>query len=470
MEITFLGAAGTVTGSRFLVTTSTSTVLVDCGMFQGPRSVRRMNWDPFPIAPSLITAVVLTHAHLDHCGYLPALVRQGFSGPVYCSPNTARLVPIILRDSAKLQEEDTAYARRSGYSRHADPQPLYDAQDAEAAIDLLLPRDFHDGFALSDDLACRFEPAGHILGSATVTLTQTSGMDTGARVVFSGDLGRGNHPLLKGPPPPLDADVVVMESTYGNREHLDVDLELDEMADAITRTIRRGGTVVVPAFAVDRTEVLLSALRSLMDQDRIPAVPVHVDSPMALAAFAVYREAIESADPEISTATIAEGVDKIALPDLHQAHSTEDSKRLDSPGPKIIVSASGMGSGGRVTHHLKYFLPHPDNCVLLVGYQATGTPGQQLRDGARSIRIHGQDVPVLAEIVDIDAFSVHADRSDLIDWLGAARNAPQAVYLVHGESESADELATHIRSQLSIPAVVAELHQTVHVSPPEVAT
>ncbi len=467
MELTFLGAAGTVTGSRFLITTPGGQVLVDCGMFQGPRDIRRRNWDPFPIEPSTISAVLLTHAHLDHCGYLPALVKQGFDGPVYCTPNTARLVPIILRDSAKLQEEDTAYARKSGYSRHAEPRPLYDSTDAEKAIELLTPRQFHQDLQVLPDLIARFEPAGHILGSSTVTLTSTEsspgGMAKVARVVFSGDLGRGNHPLLKGPRPPLDADVVVMESTYGNREHLDTDAELDEMADAITRTIHRGGTVVVPAFAVDRTEVLLSALRSLIDQDRIPAAPIHIDSPMALAAFDVYREAIADQDSEISSGALAEGVDAIELSDLHQAHSTDDSKALDIPGPKIIISASGMGSGGRVTHHLKYFLPHPANCVMLVGYQAMGTPGQQLRDGAGSIRIHGKDVSVQAEVVDIDAFSVHADRSELIDWIRSARNSPRAVYLVHGEDESANELAQRIRMELGIPAVIAQMGQTVEV-------
>jgi len=465
MELSFLGAAGTVTGSRFLVSSPSGQVLVDCGMFQGPRSIRRLNWDPFPVSPNSIDAVIVTHAHLDHCGYLPALVKQGFRGPIYASANTCKLVPIILRDSAKLQEEDTAYARRSGYSRHAQPEPLYDSRDAEAAIDLLIPRDFTDTWQVLDDLTARLDPAGHILGSATVSLEQTSGADAGARVVFSGDLGRGNHPLLKGPRPPLDADVVVMESTYGNRDHADTDAELEEMAAAITKTIRGGGTVVVPAFAVDRTEVLLTAIRALMDQHRIPRVPVHVDSPMALAAFDVYREAIAEGDSEITTAALAEGVDAIDIPDLHQAHSTEQSKQLDSPGPKIIVSASGMGTGGRVTHHLKYFLPHPGNCVLLVGYQAGGTPGQQLRDGASSIRIHGQDVAVLADVVDIEAFSVHADRRELLDWIASARTRPQAAYLVHGEPEPAAELARDLRTELAIPAIVAENGLRIQVHP-----
>lgn len=463
MHITFLGAAGTVTGSRFLVSTANGKILVDCGMFQGPRSIRRRNWDRLPMDAGSINAVVLTHAHLDHCGYLPALVAQGFRGPAYCSPNSARLIPIILRDSARLQEEDTAYARKAGYSRHADPQPLYTIEDAEAAIELLTPVEFGQEFGVLSDLTCEFESAGHILGSSVVTVTESVGDGRQARAVFSGDLGRGNHPLLTGPVPPRDADVVIMESTYGDRDHADVDAEVEEMAEAITRTIELGGTVVVPAFAVDRTEVLLDALGRLIDQHRIPRVPIYVDSPMALAALGVYRDAINDADPEVTSATIAEGVERIHLDNLHEAHSPDDSKSLDSPGPKIIVSASGMASGGRVTHHLKYFLPHPNNCVLLVGYQAFGTPGQQLRDGARSIRIHGQDIPVNARIVDIEAFSVHADRSELIDWLSSSRDKPHSVYLVHGEQSASDELAEQITRQLGIPAFVAEDGASIEV-------
>jgi len=464
MQLAFLGAAGTVTGSRFLLTGSSSKVLVDCGMFQGPRSVRHRNWDPFPVDPFEVDAVVLTHSHLDHCGYLPALVKQGFQGPVYCSPNTADLVPIILRDSARLQEEDTAYARRAGYSRHADPQPLYDSSDAETAIGLLLPREFGQGFALTQDFTCRLDPAGHILGSSTATITELLDAAPGARAVFSGDLGRGNHPLLRGPHPPQDADVVIMEGTYGNRDHADVDAEMEEMAQAITRAVEHGGTVVVPAFAVDRTEVLLVALKSLKDQHRIPDVPIFADSPMALAALDVYRTAITDQDPEITTATLAEGVRRLQLPELREAHSTQESKKLDAPGPKIIISASGMASGGRVTHHLKYFLPHPNNCVLLVGYQAVGTPGQQLRDGARSVRIHGEDIPVHAEVVDIEAFSVHADGDELLSWLSSAHSPPKSVYLVHAEESAALELATRIEGTLGIPAIVANDGMSVEVT------
>lgn len=459
MRLTFLGGAGTVTGSRFAVETERGVVLVDCGMFQGPREIRERNWDPFPLAPSSIEAVVLTHAHLDHCGYLPALVRDGFTGPVLCSPNTARLVPIILRDSARLQEEDTAYARKKGYSRHAQPRELYDSTDAEAAIALLHPVEFGDTVRLHPDLTCRLDPAGHILGSATVTLMHESGR----RLAFSGDLGRDHHPLLDPPVPPVDADVIVLESTYGDRAHADVDAEIDELADAITRTLKRKGTVLIPAFAVDRTEVILVALKRLQDHDRIPIAPITVDSPMALAAHRVYVEAIADADEELLTSVIAEGPGVIQLGNLHEAHTPDDSKLLDKGGARIIVSASGMGTGGRVTHHLKALLPDPDNTVILVGYQAQGTPGRMLADGAERIRIHGKDVSVRAEIVNVEAFSVHADADELIDWIKDARTTPDHVYLVHGEPESSAALAERITAELKVPATPAEHLHSVDI-------
>jgi metallo-beta-lactamase family protein len=466
MFLTFLGAAGTVTGSRTLVETEAldgqqpARLLVDCGMFQGPRAVRSRNWETFPLDPTTLTCIVLTHAHLDHCGYLPALVRQGFDGPVYCSPNTADLVPIILRDSARLQEEDTAWARKKGFSRHADPQPLYGIEDAETAITLLHPIEFGESFSPIPGMTARLAVGGHILGSSTVTLIEEARNRT---VVFSGDLGRGNHPLLDPPTPPCAADAVVIESTYGNRAHGDVDAEIDEMAAAITRTLKRGGTVVIPAFAVDRTEVLLQALRQLQDQQRIPVAPIHVDSPMALAALRVYLGAIRDEDPEISGAVIARGTDAIDLPNLHEATTPEHSMALDAGGARIIVSASGMGSGGRVTHHLKALLPDRDNCVLLVGYQAVGTPGRMLLDGAHEIKIHGQYVPVRAEIAEIEAFSVHADEDELLQWLSACQPPPTQVFVNHGEPEASVALAERIRRELDVAAVVPDVGERVRV-------
>lgn len=450
MRLTFLGAAGTVTGSRTLVEDGSARVLVDCGMFQGPREIRSRNWDAFPLDPTTLDAVVLTHAHLDHCGYLPALVASGFAGPVLCSPNTAALVPIILRDSARLQDEDTAYARKKGYSRHAQPRPLYTVDDAEAAIALLHRVEFGHEIPVAPGITLRLDPAGHILGSSTATITGSR------RVVFSGDLGRGNHPLLRPPTPPVGADAIVVESTYGDREHEDVPAEMDEMAAAISRTIARGGTVVIPAFAVDRTEVVLRALRMLQDQQRIPRVPIHVDSPMALAGLRVYVDAIADADPEITSAIVAEGPDAIDLPNLHEATTRQESMALDSGGARIVVSASGMGSGGRVTHHLKALLPETSTCVLLVGYQAVGTPGRMLRDGARELTIHGTSVPVRAEVVEIEAFSVHADASEILDWLRAADPAPALVLVNHGEEDASHALARRIQAELGLASRVPD--------------
>jgi metallo-beta-lactamase family protein len=460
MFLTFIGGIGTVTGSKTLVEAGRGQFLVDCGLFQGPREVRSRNWDPFPLDPASLASVVLTHAHLDHCGYLPALVRDGFNGPVFCSPNSAELVPIILRDSAKLQAEDTAWALKKGFSRHAKPEPLYDINDAERAITMLRPVEFDVDFHPVDGVTAQLDPAGHILGSSIVTITDEA---NGRTVVFSGDLGRGNHPLLSAPHPPGDADAIVIESTYGNREHEDVERELDEMAAAITRTLKRGGTVVIPAFAVDRTEVLLKALRTLQDQQRIPVAPIHVDSPMALAAMRVYVRAIQDGDPEISTATIAEGPDSIDMPNVHEATTPEQSMALDKGGARIIISASGMGSGGRVTHHLRALLPDRDNAVLLVGYQAVGTPGRMLLDGAHEIKIHGRYVPVRAEIVEIEAFSVHADASELVDWLMSCADKPGQVFVNHGEPEAAQALTDLIREAWDVAVVVPQPGERVRV-------
>jgi metallo-beta-lactamase family protein len=460
MFLTFIGGIGTVTGSKTLVEAGGGLFLVDCGLFQGPREVRSRNWDPFPIDPASLASVVLTHAHLDHCGYLPALVRDGFDGPVYCSPNSAELVPIILRDSAKLQAEDTAWALKKGFSRHAQPEPLYDINDAERAIAMLRPVEFEADFHPADGVTAQFDHAGHILGSSIATITDEA---NGRTVVFSGDLGRGNHPLLSAPHPPDDADAIVIESTYGDREHEDVEAEIDQMAAAITRTLKRGGTVVIPAFAVDRTEVLLKALRTLQDHQRIPVAPIHVDSPMALAAMRVYVRAIQDGDPEISTSTIAEGPDAIDMPNVHEATTPEQSMALDKGGARIIISASGMGSGGRVTHHLKALLPDRDNTVLLVGFQAVGTPGRMLLDGAHEIKIHGQYVPVRAEIVEIEAFSVHADSSELVDWLMSCADKPAQVFVNHGEPEAAQALADRIRREWDVAVVVPHPGERVRV-------
>ncbi len=464
MFLTFIGAAGTVTGSKTLVDVGSppegGRILVDCGMFQGPREVRSRNWETFPIDPATIDGIVLTHAHLDHCGYLPALVRDGYAGPIYCSPNTADLVPIILRDSARLQEEDTAFARKRGFSRHEQPRALYGIEDAERAIALLQPVEFGVEFHPAPGATAQLSRGGHILGSSIATIRDDVRERT---VVFSGDLGRGNHPLLTEPDPPVAAQAIVIESTYGDREHEDVHEQIEKMATVITRTLKRGGTVVIPAFAVDRTEVLITALRRLQDEQRIPIAPIHVDSPMALAARKVYLHAIGDKDPEILTSIQAEGPQALDLPNIHEAFTPEQSMALDNGGARIIVSASGMGSGGRVTHHLKALLPDRNNTVMLVGFQAVGTPGRMLLEGARELKIHGGYVPVRAEIVEIEAFSVHADASELVDWLKSAETCPQVVFVNHGEPDASRALANRIREELDIAVVVPQRGERIFV-------
>lgn len=457
MILTFLGAADTVTGSKTLVEDGTTAVLVDCGLFQGGRELKARNWEPFPVDPDDLSAIVLTHAHLDHCGYLPALVRDGYAGPVFCSTGTAALAAIVLRDSARLQEEDAAYAQQSGHSRHPHPRALYGLPDAEAAIALLQPVDVGTPLTVGT-LTITLEPAGHILGSSIATIRSAD-----RTVVFSGDLGRPTHPLLRQPAPPTAADAIVLESTYGDRAHDDVPLELERLADAITRTIKRGGTVLIPAFAVDRTEVLLDALRDLQDTQRIPKVPIHADSPMALASLRAYRDAIEAGTPELRSAVIARGPSIIDLPNLHESSTVEDSKALDRGGARIVVSASGMGTGGRVVHHLKALLPEPHNAVILVGYQAVGTPGRLLADGADRLRIHGQEIPVRAEVVSIGAFSVHADADELVAWVASAESPPAHIWCIHGEPEAAASLARRLHGEHDLSASVPRPGERVTV-------
>ncbi|MCV2394653.1 MBL fold metallo-hydrolase [Actinotalea sp. M2MS4P-6] len=446
-SLRFLGAAGTVTGSKLLVDTGESRLLIDAGLFQGPRELRRRNWRPLPVPASSIDAVVLTHAHLDHSGYLPALVDQGFAGPIVTTRWTAELAAIVLRDSAHLQEEDAAFAAGHGYSRHAAPRPLYDTADAERCLPMFRPTALGDEVSPCAEVSVHLQSAGHILGSASAVVTTR-----GRRFVVSGDLGRPSHPLLAAPPPPPAVDAIVVESTYGDRRHAGDDLAA--LADVVTRTIGRGGSVLIPAFAVDRTEVLLHALRRLGSEGRIPRVPVFVDSPMALAALEVYRRALREQDPELAAGTDLEALDP---GDLHEAHTASQSRGLDPPNrPSIIVSASGMATGGRVVHHLKHLLPDERNAVVLVGYQAEGTRGRSLEDGAAAIKMHGRYVPVRAEVVVLHGFSVHADAGEIVGWLAATPAPPDVVYVWHGEVRASRALARRVRDELGWHTVVPE--------------
>lgn len=454
----FLGAAGTVTGSRFLVEAGHRRVLVDCGLFQGHKELRKRNWAPFPVDPATIDAVVLTHAHLDHVGYLPALVRDGFDGRVLCTGPTAELARIVLEDSARLQEEEAAYANRAGYSKHRPALPLYTSDDAARALSLLETIELGDDAAVTKGFRARLRTAGHILGSATVELRLE---DEGRCLLFTGDLGRSNHPLLRPPDEPPAADVVVTESTYGNRGHDDEDEALEAMAQLITRTAARGGTVVIPAFAVDRTEVVLLALGRLRSEGRIPDLPVYADSPMALRVLDVYRAAIAGGSPELLPLT---GDPFAAAGVVEEVHTTNESRALhDLPYPAIIVSASGMATGGRVLHHLARRLPDHRNAVILAGFQAAATRGRQLADSARTVKLLGSYVPVRAEVLQLNAFSVHADADELTAWLGRMPAPPDVAFVVHGEQGAAEALQARLDDELGWTAVVPRDGERVRI-------
>ena len=456
----FLGAAGTVTGSRFLLDTGDVRVLVDCGLFQGQKELRLRNWAPFPVDPATIDAVVLTHAHLDHVGYLPALVRDGFSGPAFCTPFTAELAGIVLDDSARLQEEEAAYANRKGYSKHHPALALYTQADAARAIAQLTKVHFGAGVDVAPGVRAVLRSAGHILGSATVAVT----LDRHERtVLFTGDLGRDHHPLLLPPDPPPPADVVVTESTYGDRRHDDESLALDLLASAITRTAERGGMIVIPAFAVDRTEVVLMALGRLVADHRIPRLPIYADSPMALSVLDVYRKAIAGGDPELRAITTTDPFE--AAGELHEVHTPMESRALnDLRYPSIILTASGMATGGRVLHHLIHRLPDQRNTVVLAGFQAPGTRGQLLADGAPSVKLLGHYVPVRAEVLQTSAFSVHADADELVGWLGRSPAAPDAAFVVHGEPSASEALRRRLTGELGWNAAVPSQDERVLVT------
>ena len=444
----FLGAARTVTGSRFLVRTSAATVLVDAGLFQGRKSDRLANWEPFPVDPATIDAVVLTHAHIDHSGWLPGLVRDGFDGPIVCTPRTRDLCAILLPDAAHIQEEQARFTNERGFGKHHPALPLYDGEDAAATMPLFRSVPFGVDIGVAPGVVARLVPAGHILGSASAHLTITDDdTDEPTTLLVSGDLGRGTHPLVPGPGTPPPADTVLVESTYGDSVHPDDADEIEEFADVVRRTAARGGIVLIPAFAVDRTEVLLVVLHELMESARVPTLPVFVDSPMALRVLDVYRDAMRAGDPEVCRSPLPDGEEFSFDPGggLHECPTVEDSKSLNAlTAPAIIISASGMASGGRVLHHLSRLLPHHRNSVVLCGFQAAGTRGRQLADGTRSVKMLGRYVPVRAEIDVLRSLSVHADADELTAWVHGVPGEPRTVFVVHGEFDASDALAERL--------------------------
>ncbi len=449
-SLTFVGGAGTVTGSKHLLDTGRSMVLVDCGLFQGLGTLRRRNWSPPPIPWGDLDAVVLTHAHLDHSGYLPVLARLGWQGPVYATEGTARLAEIVLTDSAHLLEEEAAQANEGGWSKHRPALPLYDAKDAARACHLLRVVPFGESVTVADGTQLTFGRAGHILGSSWAHLAVAT--PSGERTLLSsGDLGRPAHPVLRPPEPRPQVDVLLVESTYGDRRHEDAD-SLERLADTIRRTAARGGSILIPAFAVDRTEVLLVQLAKLRREGRIPDLPIVVDSPMALACLRVYREAHQQGWPELRADL--PGDDPFDPGRLIEVRTAEESARWNDPRmPTIIISASGMAAGGRVLHHLRHMLSNHRHTIAIVGFAAEGTRARQLLDGAHEIKIHGRYVPVRASVLALDAFSAHADMDELYAW-ATAGPAPSACYVVHGEERASRAFAARLHADAGWLAIV----------------
>lgn len=432
----FLGAAGTVTGSRYLIRASGQRILVDCGLFQGYKQLRERNWADFPVPAASIDTVLLTHAHLDHSGYLPALVKQGFTGKILCTDATRDLSQLLLPDSGHLQEEEARYAKKRGYSKHQNPLPLYTQDDAMTCLKQFEGRPFLEEQTVAPGVSARFIPAGHILGAAQIALT----ID-GQRLHFTGDLGRSNEALMKAPVPFEGADVLVCESTYGNRRHPTADAEA-ELVPVIKRVAARGGVIVIPAFAVGRAQALMLHIARLRQRGEIPRVPVYLNSPMAINATDLYHRHHEE-----HHVTDAECRDMFELATM--VRTAEESKALNlQRGPMIIISASGMLSGGRVLHHLVAFGQDSRNAILLAGYQAGGTRGAALVRGEKSLRIFGQQIPINAEVIAMESFSGHADSEELLAWMRPAANPPRMTYITHGEPDAADTLRGRIEHEL----------------------
>ncbi|MBE3071693.1 MAG: MBL fold metallo-hydrolase [Acidobacteria bacterium] len=460
-SLTFLGAARTVTGSKFLLEVGDHRILVDCGLFQGFKELRLRNWEPLPVEADSIRAVVLTHAHVDHSGFLPRLFNQGFRGRVFCTPGTADLCRILLPDAGRLAEEDARAANRYGYSRHRPALPLFTETDAFRVLSNLQPVGFDRPVPVMPGVETSFINAGHLLGSAFAVVTIAGNGRPDRRIVFSGDVGRYDRPILPDPSPIDEADVLVVESTYGNRVH-EPDHEAERLAGIVRETVARGGKLIIPAFAVGRVEEVIYWLKKLEDARRVPILPVYVDSPMAVEALQYYTRRSGEFDSEMRTGR--GDVSSFMTARFQTVTTTQQSVDLvASQTPSIVLSSSGMATGGRVLNHLKAALPNPRNTVLFSGYQAAGTRGRNLVDGAAEVKIHGEMVPVLARIEKLDSMSAHADSTELMRWLRGFTRAPEMTCLVHGEPESMEPFKLSIERQLGWRVRMPEYLETVTV-------
>ena len=463
-KLTFLGAAGTVTGSKYLIEAANKRLLLDCGIFQGTPELTDRNYKPLPTDPKSFDYVVLTHAHLDHTGLLPRLVADGYRGPIFANPATIELTTLLLKDSAHLQEEDSLHAQKHPHDRHSDAEPLYTTEDVDPVLRAMKPMPRTGNFDLSPEFHFDSYDAGHILGSSSLVLTIT---ENGKKtvVVFSGDIGRYDQPILNDPvTPPVEADVLLCESTYGDRDHETGD-PAEQLAAIVNRVAKRGGSIIIPAFAIGRTQTFMYYLRQLEDQQRIPRLPVYVDSPMALSATDLYLKHKEDHDLEFTREDSGGKGDPLDVHQFHLTRTADESKQINNvKTPCIIVSASGMVTGGRVLHHLIQRLPDPRNAVILGGFQAQGTRGRALQEGAKTIRIFNREIPVAAEIVQLGQFSAHAGKSELLRWLTALPAPPKQTYLTHGEPSAAQSLQSAIQQKFQWKVSVARYLDTVDLS------
>nr|WKN36603.1 MBL fold metallo-hydrolase [Tunicatimonas sp. TK19036] len=437
VSIQFLGAAQSVTGSKHLLHIDNFQILMDCGLFQGLKKLRERNWDPFPMDVTEVEALVISHAHIDHIGYLPKLVKEGYDGPIYCTTATAALARIMLLDSAKLQEEEAEWARKKGYSKHNPPKPLYTTEDAEQTFRLFQAYEFDEDIYLRNDIRLKFHNAGHILGAAWVEIT-ISGPSQQKNLIFSGDVGRYNQPVLRDPVSMSHTDVLLVESTYGDRENLSED-PTEEFATVVNEAMDRGGCLLIPAFAVGRTQTVMYYLKTLMEANKIPKVPVYLDSPMAINVTKLYKQYFTFHKLRDQDLEYMESIFDYEF--FNYYRSVPASQSINEIRKNaIIVSSSGMCTGGRILHHLIHRLTRPEDTILFVGYQAKGTRGRSILDQEETIRIFGQNVPLKMQVRRIDGLSAHADKSELLQWTNTLREVPKRTFLVHGEIESSQAM------------------------------
>lgn len=435
-RIRFLGAAGTVTGSKYLITSNESQILVDCGLFQGLKELRLKNWDRFPIDPNKIEAIILTHAHIDHSGYIPRLIKEGFKGKIYCTPATIELCRILLPDTGYLQEEDARWLNKKNLSKHSPALPLFTQEEAEEALKQFVPIEFNTPFKVGDQYLAQFKSAGHILGAAILIIETNK-----TKIAFSGDLGRMNDPIFRDPETlPAGVDYLIVESTYGNRAHEKIN-QLDELEKIINEAVAKKGVLLIPAFAVGRAQSLIYFVSELMKQNRIPQIPVYLNSPMATNVTNIFCKFLNL--HKLTPQQCEEFSDVV-----HFVKSPDESKSLnEKKGPMIIISASGMVTGGRILHHLKAFAGDPKNTILLAGFQAAGTRGRQIQDGAKEVKFHGQMLPINAKVVVMENVSAHADYVEILQWLEMSAQRPRKVFITHGEVESAFKMKEHIENK-----------------------